>query len=103
MLRFEPQPGNPRRLAMRVLQIIEPIKYARKILDGIEPAVKEGSLLRDLKTGEWLTISIDRGKRRRIMALLWPDNLFVVYFFLPLCLLKVSCSKKATLSNEIDL
>lgn len=103
MLRFEPQPGSPRRLAMRVLQTVEPIKYARTNPDGTEHAVMEGSLLRNLKTGKLLTINIDRGKKRREMALLWPDNPFVVSFFLPLYFLKFFCRENSTLSNKINL
>lgn len=80
MLRFEPQPGSPRRLAIRVLQTVEPIRYAPTGPDGTEHAVTEGSLLRNLKSGKLLTIEIDGSKDRHDMALLWPDNLCVPLF-----------------------
>lgn len=81
MLRFEPQPGSRRRLAIRVLQIIEPIRYATTSPDGSEHSVTEGSLLRNLQTGKLLTVNVDGGKRIRDMALLWPENLYVVSFY----------------------
>lgn len=82
MLRFEPQPGSPRRLAIRVLQIIEPIRYTTTSADiSIERTVTEGSLLHDVENGKLLTINIDGGQRIRSLALLWPDDLYVVPFW----------------------
>lgn len=75
MVRFEPQPGSPRRLAYRVLQIIEPVVYADTSMDSSEFTPTEGSLLCHPKTGQLVTLNIDAGPQRQAaLSPLWPDS-----------------------------
>jgi hypothetical protein len=72
VVRFEPVLENTRdkRLfAMRVIQIVEPIKYAAVF--EYQDAVTEGSLLHNPKNGEIVTVNIDR---YRGLGLLWPKQ-----------------------------
>jgi hypothetical protein len=77
IVRFEPLlTRGERLLALRVLQIVEPIKYAATFED--DDAVTEGSLLRDPRNGKPLTVNVDLEKYRDL-GLLWPiqDTVFV--------------------------
>jgi hypothetical protein len=60
VVRFEPLwegPQGARLLALRVLQVVEPIKYAIATDGGDGTTGLGGSLLRHPKTGKVLTIS----------------------------------------------
>lgn len=74
---------------MRVLQIVEPIISANTSADGTERTVTEGSLIRDLNTGELLTLDLDSLGQHHGMNLLWPDPLCVISTVLPFSVFSV--------------
>jgi hypothetical protein len=73
MVRFEPYSDNahsPGLVALRILQIIEPIKYA--FADDKGGTILEGSLLPDHKTGKDFTFKL-RAKKYGGLSLLLSD------------------------------
>jgi hypothetical protein len=73
-VRLEPLLENmsgKRLLALRVMQIVEPIKYAATF--SREDTVTEGLLLYHPRNGKILTVNVDLPKYSAL-GLLWPDQ-----------------------------